>query len=274
MLAEKKGTIYTTKFISWEKSIPLLLEQAGLEEHLTDSNRPILIKPNLVEALAPPITTPAGLVFALVEYLRTITDSRIIIGEGCGALNYETWHAYDELGYTTPAEKLHVELVDLNSEELVLLSEEKFTRWPEMYLPRIALESFLLSIPVLKAHSMAGVTLTMKNMMGLAPPSHYQRDNSWKKSAFHHRIQESIADLNRYRTPDFTLLDATVGMPDGHLWGPSCIPPVNMLAAGYDPVAMDAYGTSLLKQNWQDIGHIQMVDGELGQAAPLTIHNI
>ena len=210
----------------------------------------------------------------LVKYLRTITDARIIIGEGCGALDYETWQAYDELGYTIQAKKLQVELLDLNSEELVHLSKNDCKRWPEIYLPHIALESFLLSVPVLKAHSLSGVTLTMKNMMGLAPPSHYQRGNSWKKSAFHRRIQEAIADLNRYRTPDFTLLDATVGMPKAHLWGPPCNPPINQLVAAYDPVSIDAYGTGLLHRKWQEIDHIQMVDGELGQADPLTILNI
>lgn len=274
MRTEKKGTVYTTDFISWDKSIPLLLENTELKTHLAGSNKPILIKPNLVEALAPPITTPPGLIFALVKYLRTITDTRIIIGEGCGALNYETWHAYDELGYTLPAKKMQIELVDLNNEELIHLSNSKCKRWPEMHLPRIALESFLLSVPVLKAHSLAGVTLTMKNMMGLAPPSHYRQGNSWKKSAFHREIQEAVADLNRYRTPDFTLLDATIGMPESHLWGPSCDPPVNKLAAAYDPVSIDAYGTNLLHRKWQDIGHIRMVDGELGQAAPLSILNI
>jgi len=270
----KKGTVYTTEFISWEKSIPPLLELTELKKHLAGSSQPILIKPNLAEALAPPITTPPGLIFALVKYLQTITDARIIIGEGCGALNYETWHAYDELGYTFQAKEMQIELLDLNSEGLVPLSDRKCKRWPEMHLPRIALECFLLSVPVLKAHSMAGVTLTMKNMMGLAPPSHYRKDNSWKKSAFHRQIQEAVADLNRYRTPDFTLLDATIGMPKAHLWGPSCNPPINRLAASYDPVSIDAYGTSLLQRKWQDIGHIQMVDGELGQAAPLTILNI
>ena len=273
MQTMNKGVIYTTEFISWQKSIPPLLERAGLEKHLAGSDQTILIKPNLVEALAPPITTPAELVVALIQYLRTISDARIIIGEGCGAVDYETWHAFDVLGYTSLAQQLQVDLVDLNNEELVRLSKKGCRRWPDMYLPRIALESFLISVPVLKAHTLAGVTLTMKNMMGLAPPSHYRQGSSWKKSAFHRQIQEAIADLNRYRTPDFTLLDATVGMPESHLWGPSCVPPINQLAAAYDPVSIDAHGTSLLHREWQKIGHIHMVDGELGQANPLTILN-
>ena len=138
----------------------------------------------------------------------------------------------------------------------------------------IAMECFLLSVPVLKAHSLAGVTLTMKNMMGLVPPSHYREGNSWKKSAFHNQIQKAVADLNRYRTPDFTLLDATIGMAQAHLWGPTCDPPVNRLSASFDPVSIDAHGTNLLKKDWRNINHIKMVDGELGQASPLDIITI
>lgn len=265
------GTVYTTSITTWETSLPLLLDAADLPGAMAEKNAgTVLIKPNLVEALDPPITTPVGLVAILVRYLQARTDARIIIGEGCGAMNYETWHAFRQLGYTEAAAGLGVDLIDLNEEELVHLTGN-YRRWPEMHLPRIAVESFLLSVPVLKAHSLAGVTLTMKNMMGLAPPSHYRQGNSWKKAAFHHKIQDAVADLNRYRTPDFTLLDATVGMARAHLWGPTCDPPVGILAAGFDPVAIDAYGTGLLQKRWQDIGHIRSLHGELGVAEPLDV---
>jgi len=266
MMMTNADTVYTTEFVSWEESVPLLLAGTGLAQALTGLDRPVLIKPNLVEALAPPITTPVELVRELIDFLRANTDATIIIGEGSGAMEYGTWHAFDKLGYTELEDRLQVERVDRNSEAIVCLRRPACRRWQEMHLPRIALESFLLSVPVLKVHTLAGVTLTMKNMMGLAPPSHYRRGGSWKKSAFHTGIQEAIADLNRYRAPDFTLLDATVGMAHAHLWGPTCNPPVNILAAGYDPVAIDAYGTTLLQRNWREIGHIRQVDGELGQA--------
>jgi hypothetical protein len=37
-------------------------------------------------------------------------------------------------------------------------------------------------------------------------------------------------------------------------------------------VAIDAYGTSLLKRSWQDIGHIRMANKILGCAEPLEIN--
>jgi uncharacterized protein (DUF362 family) len=269
---DTEGTVYASSISTWERTLPFLLDAAKLPEIIARSGAAtVLVKPNLVEALEPPITTPVGLVALLVRYLQENSGARILISEGCGAVNYDTRHAYDRLGYTEAAAGLGVELIDLNGEELIRLEKTGCRRWPEMHLPRIALESFLLSVPVLKAHSLAGVTLTLKNMMGLVPPSRYQEDGSWKKSAFHRQIQEAVADLNRYRAPDFTLLDATTGMAQAHLWGPCCEPPVNMLAAGTDPVAIDAFGTGLLQKRWQDIGHIRALDGELGTADPLTI---
>ena len=270
---KEPGKVYVRESSSWAESIPPLLDAAGMIDtiNITGKNR-VLIKPNLVEVLDPPITTPVELVAEVVAYLTShLPNLIVLVGEGSGAIHYDTFHSFESLGYTSMAREMDIELVDLNEESLVCLKNKGCRRWPEMYLPEIVFDSFLLSIPVLKAHSLAEVTLTMKNMMGIAPPSHYQKGGHWKKAAFHNRIQEAVFDLNRYRTPDFTLLDATVGMQEAHLWGPTCDPPPNKLAAGHDPVAIDAYGALLLGRNWRDVGHLHAAHGELGLAEPLDI---
>ncbi len=277
-MAIDKGIVFVNQFSSrrirsWRKTLIPLLDRCGLAERI---DRPrILIKPNVVEAFDPPITTPAGLVSALIDYLqKRLPDVEIIIGEGTGSTDYDTFYPFKKLGYTEMAAKKDVELIDLNVEPLREMSDPNCRRWPEMALPKILFGSFLISVPVLKAHSLAGVTLTMKNMMGAAPPSRFQQGGSWKKAAFHEDIHPAIFDLNQYRTPDFTLLDATVGMAEAHLWGPTCSPPPNILAAGFDPVAIDSYGTGLLQKRWDTIGHIKMAHGVLGQAEPLTIIDV
>ena len=111
----------------------------------------------------------------------------------------------------------------------------------------------------------------MKNMMGACPPERYCKGGHWKKSSFHSGIQEAVLDLNRYRTPDFTLIDATVGLSGYHLGGPVCDPPPNLLIASFDPVAADAFGAGVLGRDWKAIGHIAGADGELGRAAPLKV---
>lgn len=267
----QEGVVYCTAYTDWQKSITTLLDRAELPNRLAAERR-VIIKPNLVEPLEPPITTPVGCIAALVSYIqKRAPNVDIVVAEGIGSKDHDTHDVFDFLDYTTWANDAKIELIDLNKESLVKLENENCRRWPEIYLPAIAFDSFLLSVPVLKAHTLAKVTLTMKNMMGLAPPSHYQQGGHWKKAAFHDNVQEAVFDLNRYRTPDFTLLDASVGMQEAHLWGPTCDPPHKKLVAGFDPVAVDSFGAALLGLDWQSIGHIQMANGVLGQADILEV---
>ena len=272
--SQGKGTVYTANLTSWQECVHRLLDAAGLINRLASAKK-IIIKPNLVEPQKPPVTTPVELVAAVVAYIQASFPSlEIIIGEGCGSSSNSTWQIFEALGYNRLAGLPHVSLMDLNEAPLVHIQNSNCERWPDMYLPEIVFESFLISVPVLKAHSLAGVTLTMKNMIGLAPPSHYQQGGNWKKASFHQRIQEAVFDLNRYRTPDFTLLDATIGMQEAHLWGATCDPPPNRLAAGWDPVAIDSYGCSLLGLKWNTIGHLAMAHGILGTADPISVHDV
>lgn len=260
-------------FNSWHQVGPLL-DAAALADMIPRSGR-VMIKPNLVADQPPPMTTPVGLVAEIIHYLQAARpDCEIIVGDGCGSLKYDTHHVFSSLGYRAMADEAGVSLLDLNEESLRRLANDQFRRWPVLYLPEVVLDSFLISVPVLKAHSMAGLTLTMKNMMGAAPPAYYQQDGHWRKASFHEDIQNAVFDLNRYRTPDFTVLDATVGMPEAHLWGPVCEPPKNRLAVSADPVAIDAYGAMLLGVDWRGVGHIAMAHGVLGVADPLMVCEI
>jgi uncharacterized protein (DUF362 family) len=263
----KTMQLYTASITSLEESLSRILDAAGLVG-LIPSGKSILIKPNLVEALAPPITTPVKLVQLLVDYLqKRLPETTLLIGEGTGSLAYDTDHPFRMLGYNELAIIKKIPLLDLNHEPLTRKEDPGCNKWPVMHLPSILDEVFLLSVPVLKAHTLAKVTLTMKNMMGCAPPSHFRGTGNWGKSAFHEQIHEAIFDLNRYRTPDFTLLDASIGMAEAHLWGAHCDPPLNRLAASSDPVAIDAYGANLLGHDWRDIGYISMANNHLGYAA-------
>lgn len=268
---EARSTIFTTKMDHWSDSVKRLMESSGIAEELNSAGT-ILIKPNLVEALEPPITTPVELIEALIINLQSIAPQTIVVvGEGTGSLEYTTEHCFEKLGYVEMAMRQGIELIDLNTVPLTRKTLPSCIRWPEMYLPQMLDEVFILSVPVLKAHTLAKVTLTLKNMMGCAPPAHYQEGGSWGKSAFHRQIDSAVLDLNRYRTPDFTLLDATVGMAEAHLWGKHCDPPVGRLCVSRDPVAIDSYGCQLLGKPWQSVGYIEGAHEELGIAEPLTI---
>ncbi len=243
------------EFVSYEKSVKEALDGIGGAEVLA-RQKAILIKPNLVEAIAPPVTTPVQCCEAIVKYIRACSKAEVVIAEGCGAAQHETDQSFKVLGYTELSQRLQVPLVDLNHAKTLLCKNKSCKVFPEFHLPEIALSHFVISVPVLKAHSFAKITGTLKNMMGFAPPKYYQQGGHWKKSAFHSRMHESIIELNRYRTPDLTVLDATIGLQEYHMGGRQCDPPVNKLVAGFDPVEVDRTAAQLLGFDWKQIPHL------------------
>lgn len=254
-----------TEYRSYGSTIPALLKAIGAPEILARQSR-ILIKPNLVNASPPPVTLPVEACAALVRCCRQWSRAEIVVAEGTGEKHLTTHEVFAIHGYDRLAREEGIELVDLNEATLVELHDKRNKVFPSFMMPRLVMESFVLSAAVLKAHSLATVTLSMKNMIGVAPPAYYQKGGHWKKSAFHQQMQTSVFELNRYRKPDLVFIDATVGLADYHLGGPTCDPPPNKLVAGFDPVAVDAAGAELLGIPWRQVGHIKMADGELGQA--------
>lgn len=230
-------------------------EQAGGPQALAGFER-ILLKPNLVNAARFPVTTHPEFTAAVIDVVRAHSDAPIVIAEGTGDKNKETDEVFAALGYDDLARRKDVALLDLNHAPLTEVSRPGCPVFPTMWLPEAAFSHCIVSLPVLKGHSMAGITGTMKNMMGFAPPSHYQ-GGGWKKAAFHKNMHGSIRDLNRYVTPHFTVMDGTVGLKDYHLGGPRCRPAVGKILAGADPLAVDRAAAELLGVDWRQVGHLR-----------------
>ncbi|MDZ4165108.1 MAG: DUF362 domain-containing protein [Smithellaceae bacterium] len=96
----------------------------------------------------------------------------------------------------------------------------------------------LINIPVAKSHSTTGVSLGIKGLMGLI----------WDRSSFHYRfnINEGLADLAMVIRPQLTILDATRALATGGPGGPGEVKKPNLIIAGTDPVAVDAYGVGVV----------------------------
>lgn len=254
---DKKTAI--VDFTGYKDSIKKVLDEINAKEILSKQKQ-ILIKPNLVDALEFPVTTHPDSVSAIIDYIKDCSDSKIIIAEGSGSASKETNEIYEILGYKKLAKEKNIELMDLNKERLIKLMNNQFQIFKEYYIPKIAFDYFIISVPVLKAHSFSIVTLSLKNMMGFAPPKYYQKDGFWKKSFFHGHMHKSIIDINRYRTSDIIVLDATVGLAEYHLGGKECHPKINKIIAGTDPIEVDKIGAKLLGFDWKKIPHIEMYD--------------
>ncbi len=249
-------SLVTINFTSYHESVFRALDDIGTKHTLAKQSA-ILIKPNLTNASRHPVTTPVQCCEAVVEYARYCSKADIVIAEGSGDPSLETDQIFDLLGYRKMATRQGVLLVDLNTAPLKKQEDKKCSVFPQMHLPEIAFNHFIISIPVLKAHSLATITGTLKNMMGFAPPKHYSGQHGiWKKAAFHENMQQAICDLNRYRSADLSLLDATIGLAEHHLGGRRCNPPAGKIIAGFNPLEVDREAATLLGLDWKTIPHL------------------
>ncbi len=243
-------------FLSFKKSIKDALDSIGAHKKIAEQTA-ILIKPNLTNNSPHPITTSPECCEVIIEYIRQHSKAEIVIAEGCGDASYETDEIFESLGYTAMAKKLDVPLFDLNHGPVKILKNSDCSVFPEMYLPEIAFDHYIISVPVLKAHSLAGITGTLKNMMGFAQPKYYSGQYGvWKKAVFHGKMQESIIDLNKYLIPDLSIMDCSIGLAEFHLGGPHCDPLVKKIIAGYNPWEVDREATGLLGLGYNSIEHI------------------
>ncbi len=94
----------------------------------------------------------------------------------------------------------------------------------------------LIALPVGKTHSAAGVSVSMKGMMGLI----------FDRRALHSRgLDEAIVDMVTVVKPHLVLVDATRILSSGGPGGPGKVIPMNLVIASTDMVAADAQMVAL-----------------------------
>jgi uncharacterized protein (DUF362 family) len=128
------------------------------------------------------------------------------------------------------------------------LKGEKLKEWP---VYRDALEADkIINVPVAKHHTLAKITLSMKNFMGLIGGS---------RNLLHQSLDVNIVDLTAYFKPTLTVLDAvrilTANGPQGG--NLKDVETLNTVAASTDPVAIDAFGATLFDMTGDDLGYVR-----------------
>jgi uncharacterized protein (DUF362 family) len=250
-------SVVKVEYTNYADSIKKALNAIGAAKILSEQTA-IIIKPNLMGLEPPPVTTPVACCDAVLEYIRTCSDATVVVAEGCRDPHMRTREVFIELGYADWAAEKGIHLIDLNDTPLEWRENTDCEMFPQISLPEIAFTHYIISVPVLKAHPLATMTGTLKNMMGFAPPRYHKEKNfaCWKKEVFSENLQQAIVDLNRYRTPDLTVMDASIGLAESHLGGPRCDPPIGKILASFDPIALDRVAAGLLGLNWMQIEYL------------------
>jgi uncharacterized protein (DUF362 family) len=202
--------------------------------------------------------THPEVVRALGELLWDAGAGEIYIVEGL----FEP-ESYVRWGYVGVAEALGATLIDLN----------KPAPYGDFALKPVGAGAFIyeafdfhhileevdvfISATKMKCHWYAGVTLSIKNLVGVVPMSHYQLDaEDTFRSALHGpaddvtkaRLPRVILDLLRARPIDLALIDGIGTVEGGE--GPwiECFHPVRpgVLIAGKEPLAADAVAAAVM----------------------------
>ncbi len=236
----------------------------GLSDVVSPGNR-VVIKTNLTGGLASasqiavsPIesyVTHPEVVRALGEAVLEAGAGDLIIAEAVSDTDsFAAW------GYEAVADDLGATLIDLNSpapyDDFVTqpVGDNRLI-YKAFIFNRILVEAdVLMSVAKMKCHWTAGITLSMKNLIGLVPVQYYRqnKEDGYRSTLHgdepHIRIPRIIVDLNRARPINFALIDGikTSEIAEGPWvegWHPV---EAGILVAGKNPVATDAVAAATM----------------------------
>jgi uncharacterized protein (DUF362 family) len=242
-----------------EEAIDLL----GGIKSITKNKQKIMLKPNLVAPL-PEATTKPEVIKTLAKLLLG-AGKEVVIGEGTAAsppfnvqggevfrtskrdlLDKMQKFTFDSLGYTELGKSLGIPLVNLHSGELAEVEVPRAFVFDKLTIHRSLTEIDLLcSVPMMKTHQLAKVTLGMKNLIGLYPGTVYQA----VRGRMHDLASEvepsgtavAIVDMVRANKLGLVVIDGSTGMEgDGPTQG--SLVKMGLIIAGTNPLATDMVG--------------------------------
>lgn len=224
----------------------------------------VLVKPNLTTSAGPEtgITSDVGIAEAIIERLLDIGVGNICIGEGAGGTS--TMYALQKNGYLDLAKKHGLRVLDLNTDDSILIDVPEPLSMGKVRVSKTAYESdFRISVGKLKIHSIAVTTGCLKNMMGVLS------GRRWKLIV-HSDIHNRIVDMNKVVLPHFGVIDGIVGNQRDEV--KSYPIGAGVLIGGHDCVAVDSIASEVMTVPWREVPHLMHAQtAGLGMADPARI---
>jgi uncharacterized protein (DUF362 family) len=246
-----------------EAAIDLL---GGIETVLQGKER-IMLKPNLVSNDSRATTDPQ--VIRSLAKLMKGAGKAVSIGEGSAVasgfnskdgIDYRTKNreildamqqfVFDVLGYTELARSLDVPLINLHSGEMVDVALPDGLAFKKIRLHHWLNEIDLLcSVPMMKTHVLATVTLGMKNLIGLYPGTVYSTVragvHNFAADAGSPGVAFETIDMVRANKLGLVVVDGSTAM-EGNGPGDGTLVPMDVIIAGANPLATDMVAASVM----------------------------
>ncbi len=244
-----------------EQNLSMLDERIHFSQRL--SGKRVIIKPNLVTVYHQmglveedyPETTDPRLLDAVLAYFKRFTQRLTIVessGRGIPTRGSFTMAGIDRLARYHGAELIALEEQPTQRYFLPRASIQKEIIVPEIIGEVLSGAAFFVSVPKLKTNLYTGVTLGIKNAMGLLPYNLRQRGH-------HYALDQKLVDILQLVKPDLTIIDGLVG-GEGNC--PAPVDPVDsrVMISGNNCVETDRVATRMMGYDPQDIRLIRTAD--------------
>ena len=232
------------------------------------SSKEVYIKVNGIDFKNHTYTSPVVLE-AVIKYLKSI-GTTIYVMENSTQGNF-TRLVFAVNGYKEVCEKTGVKIIYLDEEDTETFEfrgKPSVKEDPKGYnlmtfrLPQTVVKIMenrdsitYINIPKLKTHSMAVVTLGIKNQWGF--PQHADRGKD-----HNYNLHSKLVDMFELLKPDINLIDGTEGTIHGHYpptaWEDKLVIPFNILIGGTDTLAVDVVGARIFGLTIDKIPHLKL----------------
>lgn len=245
-----------------EVAVKEIFDANGGKKMLKKS-KDVYIKPNGIDGKAYCFTRPE-LVEAVIKYWKKNGARKIYLFEQSTQSNW-TRIVYEVTGYAKVCRKtgaIPVYLDEGKVETFKFKGRDDYMG-TEFGMPKFIIKNLIenadknlyISLPKLKTHSMAGVTMGVKNQWAF--PSQFDR-----RPDHNYKLPNKLVDVLSYLKPDFTIIEGVEGTIYGHYpvtsLADECVLPLGVLVAGKNVVATDMVGARIFGLTLDDVPHLKI----------------
>ena len=229
------------------------VEELGGMQRFVKKGQTVLIKPNIAWDRNPEQaanTNPEAVAQVVRLCLAAGADKVRVLDRTCN----QARRCYNRSGIEEAAKKAGAQvrhIIDLRFDELSFPKGEMIKSWP---VYRDALDAdVIINMPIIKHHSISGVTAGLKNIMGLL---------GGERGDLHKHFNTKIVDINTEIVPALTIADAyrillRNGPSGGNL---ADVKLTKTVIAGVDRVAVDAQAVQLLGLDPMSLDYLQIAE--------------
>lgn len=251
-----RSRVAVVKSPRYSPELKALLAPRFREFGLSLRGKSVLLKPNLVDChgRGHHIFTDPSVLAAAIELFGDL-GATVRVAEASGLRRDTNTFLFDS-GYKEVLDKYGVTFIDLNLDEVEKVPiPSNITGLNYLYIPRTVRRSdFIVSMPKMKTHHWAGVTLSLKNMLGVLPGIKY----GWPKNRLHTiGLYEAIVDVGYTVRPDFAIIDGVYGIEgNGPLFGDNKF--AGVLVMSDDFLAADTVGCRIMGINPAKVEYLKL----------------